>query len=109
MGATQVADRQLKTAPGGGSSFFGQATVDFGNAGGEPESVTVTVADAGVSSSSKIVASIAGPADGREFDEMEMDRFSVVAGNIQNGVSFDLIVHCLTGAAHGQFLVNYTR
>jgi len=94
------------TPPTGGT--FGRATVDFTTGF---EQATVTVADAGVGASSKITAHVAyvAPPDGRELDELEMDQFEVKPGNVVAGVSFDILVTCLTGWAHGQFSVDYVR
>ena len=33
----------------------------------------------------------------------------VQTGNVVDGVSWDLIVRCLTGYAHGQYSVDYLR
>jgi hypothetical protein len=93
---------------GGGSITISQATIDFGTTANTPESVTTTIADATVTSSSKILLSMASPAAGRDLDEMEMEDFNCSYGNIVDGVSFDVIVRNSTLGAHGEYLLNYT-
>lgn len=92
---------------GGGSDTHGQTTVDFMTGA---DMATVTVNDAGVGASSRIVAQMAyAQTGGRDLDELEMDAFDCLAGNIVAGVSFDILAQCLTGYAHGQYLINYER
>jgi hypothetical protein len=95
-------------AAGAGTTTMGRATVDFSTGA---EQATVTVADAGVGAGSNIVANMAyvAPPDGREIDELEMDQFDLKPGNLSAGVSFDILVTCLTGWAHGQFSIDYVR
>jgi hypothetical protein len=85
------------------------ATVNFGSTGAEQATVTVT--DANVRTASMIIADMAyvAPPDSRDLDELEMDQFTCVAGNIVNATSFDILVTCLTGIASGQYTVNYVR
>jgi hypothetical protein len=83
-----------------------QITVNFGNGA---ESVQQFVADDGVATDSLIRVQVIAPASPRELDEMEMEQFAVAAGNIVEGVGFDIIVTCLTGGGHGEYLVNYSR
>lgn len=86
-----------------------EVTIDFG-ATPATKKVITTVADTGVSSTSRIVASMAYKAAGsRSLDELEMDQFEVKAGNITAGVSYDLITTCLSGSAAGEYLVNVWR
>jgi len=88
-----------------GISIYGEATVDFGDGA---ETATVTVSTATVVTASVIVASMAlKSSGGRDVDELDMDQFAVVAGNIVNGVSFDIQVTSLHGNAHGTYLVHY--
>ena len=89
---------------GGGGGTFGQTTATFS---GGADSVTVTVADAGVSAGSNIVPTIAMGT--RDADEMEMAPVVVAVGTVTAGVGFDLIVVSLDGDADGAYLVNYTR
>ncbi len=86
------------------SVVTGTATATFS---GGADSVTVTVADAGVSAGSKIVPSIAmGSRDG---DEFEMAPVAVAVGSITAGVGFTLIAVSLDGDAEGAYQINYTR
>jgi hypothetical protein len=88
--------------PGGG--FFGQTTATFS---GGAHSVTVVVADAGVSAGSNIVPTVAMGT--RDLDEMEMAPVVVAIGTITAGVGFTLIAVSLDGDAEGAYLINYTR
>jgi hypothetical protein len=106
MGATITPGQGAAAAAG--TDTMGRATIDFSTGA---EQATVTVADSGVGASSKIVAGMAyaAPPDGRDLDELELDQFEVKPGNLVVGASFDLLVTCLTGWAHGQFSVDYVR
>lgn len=100
-------DQTWATPTGGSGDTHGQATLDFSDGG---EQATVTVADASVSATSRILAQMAyAPTGGRDLDELEMDAFDIKCGNIVASTSFDIIVTCLTGYAHGTFYVNYER
>ena len=102
---TAGTDVVIQTAGGGGGGgTFGQATATFT---GGADSVTVTVADAGVSAGSNIIPTIAMGT--RDADEMEMAPVVVAVGTVAAGVGFTLIVVSLDGDADGDYLVNYTR
>lgn len=95
----------LNAAGGAGTTTFSQQTVDFGSTG-EVQAIT-TIADASILSTHEPMAAMAYKATGtRDLDELEMDQFEVKAGNIVDGVSYDIITTCLSGYAHGQYYVN---
>jgi len=84
-----------------------QVTVDFGTGAQEAR---ITVTDAGIVGTSKITASLAyQAATGRDLDENDMDEFHVMAGNVVAGTSYDVVVRCITGTAHGEYAVNVHR
>ena len=90
-------------AGGGGGTFFQQTATFSGGA----DSVTITVADAGVGAASKIVASVSMGA--RATDELELAPVVCAVGNIVPGVSFDVLVVSLDGDAEGDYIINVTR
>lgn len=98
----------LSWAAAASGGYYGEATVTFpANGGG---SATVTVADATITTASIITASIAYKSSaGRDADEAEMDPMILIAGNIVNGVSFDIIATPMDGNAHDTYLVHYTH
>lgn len=91
-------------ASGGGGGTFGQTTATFS---GGADSVTVSVVDAGVTGTSKIVATVSLVS--RDVDEMEMAPVAVAVGTITAGVGFTLICVSLDGDAEGTYTINYTR
>lgn len=97
----------LTSQLGGGGGTFGQATVDFGsdNAG----SITVSVANAAVTSASVIALSLGGVPGWRDSDEMELADIQLSLGAITNAVGFDIIANSPDMTANGEYLVNYIR
>jgi hypothetical protein len=92
--------------PASGGVTKGQATVSFGAT--PTDQATVTVLDAAIGATSRIVACMAyTAAAGRDLDELTMDMFEVKPGNIVVGVSFDILVSCLTGYAEGDYLIDW--
>lgn len=96
------------TPSGGSGATIQQATIDFGTTSNTPEAITATITDATVGATSKIIGNVISPASGRDFDEMEMEDFTVAIGNLNAGVGFDVIVRNPTLGAHGQYLLNYS-
>ena len=94
-------------ATGGGGGTFGQATLDFGS-GIYEDSDLVTVTDATVTASSRILTTVTIAAT-RDADELEMESFSCTVENIIALTSFDIRCTNPTGGAEGQYLVNFTR
>jgi hypothetical protein len=90
------------TASGGSSSISGNAIVDFGAYG---YATKVSVVDALVMATTKIMVSLASPAAGRDDDELEFNPICVAA-IAKNGVGFDIYATAPIGA-DGQFNVNY--
>ena len=91
-------------ATGGGGATFGQTTATFS---GGADNVSISVADTGVTATSKIVASVSLVS--RDVDEMELAPVVVAVGSITAGVGFDLIAVSLDGDAEGAYTINYTR
>jgi len=89
----------------GDLSVFGQVTATFSV---NTFSVTISVADPGVSAGSRIVASVS-TAPGRDADEMESAPILPSISNIVAGVGFDIVVVSLDGDADGTYLINYIR
>lgn len=89
--------------PSGGGATVNQATVDFGSFG---YTATVSVADATVNSSTRVMASLT-IASGRDADELEMSPITL-AHVVNSGVGIDFYANALQGA-DGQFIVNYTK
>lgn len=104
---TVDADGRITSIANGAAAggTFGQATATFS---GGADSVTVSVADAGVSAGSNIVPTMA-TAPGRDADEFEMAPVAVTVASVTAGVGFTLLVVSLDGDADGDYLVNYTR
>lgn len=92
-----------------GGGVYGQVQVDFGDNGSQPESILILVADGGVSLTSRIFAQVVSPSIGRDLDEMELEQFSCAVGEIIDSTSFQVLVTCTSGGAHGIYLVNYWR
>lgn len=91
--------------PSAGGDAHGQATVDFGNG---TDQATVTVTDASIGSSDLVIVTMSyDPTGSRDRDELDMDQFECKVGNIVAATSFDIIVTCLTGYAHGTFYVDW--
>lgn len=84
---------------GAGSTISGQATVSLGSI--PVYSKTVTISDASVSASSKIVATLV-----RESDEVEFSGVSCAVGVPGSG-SFPLTIFSTDGPTSGTFKVNY--
>ena len=97
----------VAASSGGGGSFF-TGTADFGTASPTPDSVTVSIADAGVLAGSIIVTGIRVPSS-RDADEMELGPVQCSIGAVTGGVGFDIIVTATDGTADGQYTVNATR
>lgn len=85
-----------------------QSTHDFGTGSPTPDSVTQTVADAGVQSNSQFVGSVR-PTSGRDLDEMELGPVEWAVGNIVANTSFDVIVASIDGTATGSYTVDIVR
>ena len=82
---------------------FGETTVTFD---GLSASVTVTILDENVLTTSVIILQITVGSD-RDLDEMEMEAFQLAYGNKINATSFDIIVTQLNGGAEGDYKINY--
>ncbi len=94
-------------SPASRFAVAGRATIDFGNGA---QSATVSVSDLRVATNSRIMAAMAyAPTLNRDLDELEMDHFEVHAGNVTNGVGFEIVADCLTGYGHGTYFVDYIR
>lgn len=85
------------------SGISGSAVIDFGSYG---YATKVSVIDALVTATTKIMVSLASPAAGRDDDELEFNPICVAA-IAKNGVGFDIYATAPIGA-DGQFNVNYT-
>jgi len=99
-----AAGRITSAANGVTGSTSGQVSATFT---GGADSVTVTVADAGVTALSRIVPAVMMGT--RDADEMEMAPVAVAVGDITPGVGFSLIAVSLDGDADGVYLINYSR
>ena len=88
----------------GATLVAGQGTVTFTN---NVSSVTLVVADTGVTATSRIFANIATAA--RDADELELSPLLVGVGAVSVGVGYTLIVVAPQGDADGDFTVNYLR
>jgi len=91
----------------GGSGSFALTTVEI-NFGTDAKFVAkLTVVDAAVTATSKIIALQSGiAATGRQADENEMD--SITCNATPAAGSFVLQCHCSRSVTHGLFKVNYT-
>lgn len=94
----------LVGAGGGGSATIYSVTLDLGTT--PVQSATLTFADGNASTSSKIVMTCEGPADGRSLDEIEMDMVHCVAKCLTNGV-ISVVVSGDPGRISGQYQFNY--
>ena len=97
-------DTLVGAGGGGGSASVYSVTLDFGVT--PVQSKTFTFADGNAVTSSKIVMTCAGPADGRSFDEMEMDTLHCVAACLTNGV-ISVVVTGDPGPLTGKYKFNY--
>jgi hypothetical protein len=96
------ADGTWATPSAGSSIISGSAIVDFGSYG---YATKVSVVDALVTVTSKIIVSPASPAVGRDDDELEFNPICV--GVVpKDGIGFDIYATAPIGA-DGQFNVNY--
>lgn len=100
MATTQLASRQV---PAGSTLISGSATATFLQG---YDAKKVTISNANVVSTSKILLSITVPSS-RDFDEMEMVSFQLSYGNIIDNTSFDVVVNDLSGQAEGDYTINY--
>lgn len=102
-----VAGQAKATATAAGSGVaFGVATAVFG--AGSRSSTLVSVADPGVTSTSRIVATVAAPV-GRAADELELAPLDVYVTGVVAGFGFSLLVVCRMRDATGNFPINYMR
>lgn len=93
--------------PSGGGVTIVQTEIDFGNT--TEYNTKLTVADPLILTTSTIIVnlSLTATTDHTQVDEIAISNVVVSAGNIINGVSFDIIGYCLQGTT-GKYKVNYT-
>lgn len=88
---------------GGGASNSATGTVDFGAT--ESSVASVTISAAWVTTSSKIITKvISDTADHPDPEEVLLEELHSTAGNIVDGVSFDVLVFAPNGAT-GEYTV----
>ncbi len=93
-------------AGGGGSNMKGSAVIDFGATPGGNKA-TVTVSDANILTTLKVIVFMSSEATAdHNTVEHEMAPIKLTAGNIVNGVSFDIIA-VSDWILRGTFNVNY--
>ena len=95
----------VSSAPTGGSAAVKQVEVDFGAT--PTDSLTYTVTDASVTTSSKIMAEVAYVAPtGKDLDEIEMDDIQVSCGN--GSGTFNMFIRAADGSyLADKFKINY--
>lgn len=88
------------------STSLQQATIDFGTT--NDFNTTLTVSDVNITSTSKMVCSLsAETTTDHSIDEVLVAGIVVIAGNVVNGVGFDIMAYCENGTT-GKYKVNYT-
>ena len=91
-------------AGAGGAATVYSVVLDLGAT--PVRSATRTFADSNAVTSSKVVMTCAGPADGRSLDELEMDMVRCVAACLANG-TISVVVTGDPGQISGQYKFNY--
>lgn len=91
-------------AGGGGSTTVHSVTLDFGAAGVRGK--TFTFAQPLATAGAKVLMTVAGPADGRAQDELEMDGLEAAAVCLTNG-EITATVRANPGPVSGQYTFNY--
>lgn len=89
---------------GGGSATVHSVVLDFGATGVRGK--TFTVAQPLASVGTKVLMTVAGPADGRMHDELEMDGLDCSAVCLTNG-EITVAVRANPGPVSGQYTFNY--
>lgn len=89
---------------GAGAATIYAVTLDLGSAA--VLSKALAFADGNATTSTRIVMTCAGPADGRDFDEIEMDMVHCIAACLVDGV-ISVIVTGNPGPISGQYKFNY--
>lgn len=90
----------------GGSATVTSIEIDIGAV--PVKNKTITVTDAGVLPTTKILAVQSGrAATGRPADENEMTRLNIVP--YPETGSFKLWISCLTGSMRGKFIIDYIK
>lgn len=105
--ADSTAPTGIKWAsPGASSTNITQVEIDFGSTGVADN--IFTIADAGVTASSQIIASVAYDAPtGKDLDEITMDTLYIACGNCGSG-QFDMYISTIDGSyVAGTFKINY--
>lgn len=94
-------------ATGGSSIIIGQASLNFGVVTREEYDTNIAVADATITSSSRIVVSLSAETTAdHSIDEVVNSEVVVSAGNVVNGVGFTIYGKCAAGT-YGLYKVNY--
>lgn len=89
---------------GGGAAAVHSVVLDFGSAGLLGK--TFTFAAPLATTASKVVVSVAGPADGRPQDELEMDGLDCAAVCLTNG-TLTVSARANPGPVSGQYTIHY--
>jgi hypothetical protein len=96
------------SAGGGGSITISQSTINFGANTQTEYNAALTVSDAAITATSKILISVSGESTAdHSADEVMAENITVVYANLVNGVSFDILARCDSGT-WGQYKINYT-
>jgi len=95
-----------KTTISAGGVTITEAELDFG--GTINSNTSLTINDSSILSTSKIIVTLSGETTvDHDMDEVLMSDVRVVAGNIINGVSFEIRAYS-PGGTTGKYKVNYT-